>query len=186
MANFCPECGQATIKIQDGSKYLDACPDGHFIELAETAVGVGALLIQEDKVLLVERARPEGLWALPSGWINYGESLSQAVEREVKEETALEVEALGILSVATRSTALRNEMYIRFLCGLKAGSPKADKHEVLQACFVHPDEFDTLKFSPLDRRFIDSYLKQKPEPMKVVASIAEMPAVSIFSLLKEA
>jgi 8-oxo-dGTP diphosphatase len=185
MANFCPECGQTTIKIQDGSNALDACPDGHFIELAETAVGIGALIIQDDKVLLIERAKPEGLWALPSGWINFGESLSQAVEREVREETALEVEAIGVLSVAIRSTEVRNEMYVRLLCELKSGLPKADNQEVLQACFIHPDEFNTLKLSPLDKRFIQAYFRQKPKPMQAAEKLAEMPNVSMFSLLEE-
>lgn len=185
MGNFCPECGQATIKVQDGTKTLDACPDGHFIEVAETAVGVGALVIQDNKVLLIERAKPEGLWALPSGWLHFGESLSEAVEREVMEETALEVEALGILSMATRSTTVRNEMYIRFLCKLKAGSPKADNYEVLQAQFVHPDNFEHFNLSPLDKRFIEAYLKQNPEPMKAATTLAEMPNVSMFSLLEE-
>jgi ADP-ribose pyrophosphatase YjhB (NUDIX family) len=185
MANFCPECGQATIKIQDGLKELDACPDGHFIEVPQTAVGVGALIVHDEKVLLIERARPAGLWALPSGWINFGESLSQALEREVLEETALEVEALGILSVAIRSTAIRNEMYIRFLCELKAGSPRADKQEVLQAAFVHPCDFDTLNLSLLDKRFIQAYLQQRPKPMQVANMLAEMPGISMFSLLKE-
>jgi 8-oxo-dGTP diphosphatase len=56
-------------------------------------VGVGAIVIQGDKVLLIRRGAPpgKGLWAPPGGGVALGETLEAAVEREAREETGLTI-----------------------------------------------------------------------------------------------
>ncbi len=58
-------------------------------------IGVGAVVFKEKRILLVKRKyNPgKGLWALPGGRVQWGESLRQAAEREVLEETAIRIEA---------------------------------------------------------------------------------------------
>lgn len=58
-------------------------------------LGVGALVIKQENVLLVRRANSpkQGLWTVPGGRVRLGETLQQAVEREVLEETGLRVRA---------------------------------------------------------------------------------------------
>lgn len=58
-------------------------------------VAVGAVVIEEGKVLLVKRKYPpkKGKWAIPGGSVNLGETLQAAAEREVKEETGLDIKA---------------------------------------------------------------------------------------------
>lgn len=58
-------------------------------------LAVGAIVMRKNKVLLVKRGRPpgEGLWAVPGGRVKLGETLKEAVEREVKEETGLIIRA---------------------------------------------------------------------------------------------
>jgi 8-oxo-dGTP diphosphatase len=48
-------------------------------------------------IVLIERKNPPYGWALPGGFVDYGESLEQAAVREAREETSLEVELLGQL-----------------------------------------------------------------------------------------
>lgn len=62
---------------------------------------VGAVLLQDNKVLLVKRGYPPGLgkWSIPGGVVEAGEKLVEAAKRELKEETGLEAEPLGILWV---------------------------------------------------------------------------------------
>ncbi len=56
-------------------------------------VGIGALIFNRDRILMVERGKEplKGYWSLPGGLVETGETLHQAVEREVLEETGLHV-----------------------------------------------------------------------------------------------
>lgn len=58
-------------------------------------VAVGAIVFKDGKVLLVRRAKPpsEGLWAIPGGSVELGETLQQAAEREIFEETGVVIRA---------------------------------------------------------------------------------------------
>jgi len=58
-------------------------------------VAAGAVVINQDKVLLVLRnkAPAKDMWAIPGGSVNLGESLQAAAEREVLEETGLQIKA---------------------------------------------------------------------------------------------
>lgn len=66
-------------------------------------VGAGAVVYDGPKVLLIKRKYPpnEGRWALPGGLVELGERVQDAVVREIKEETGLEVALKGLLDVAT-------------------------------------------------------------------------------------
>jgi ADP-ribose pyrophosphatase YjhB (NUDIX family) len=61
-------------------------------------LAVSAAIIRDGKVLVVRRARKPALhlYTLPGGAVETGETLMQAVMREVREETALEVEPVGL------------------------------------------------------------------------------------------
>jgi len=61
-------------------------------------LAVSAAIFRDGKVLIVRRARPpaQGLYTLPGGGVELGETLEQAVIREVREETALEIEPIEL------------------------------------------------------------------------------------------
>jgi len=87
-------------------------------------VGVGAIIIEDDRVLLVRRAHPplQAQWSIPGGVLEVGEFMRAAAIREVREETGLIVEPGELLGVYDR--VLRNEaqrvqyhyVLIDFLC----------------------------------------------------------------------
>ena len=69
-------------------------------------VGVGAIVLHEGRVLLVQRGRPPafGKWSLPGGLVDLGETTSAAVRREVVEECGIEVRLAGVAGVVDRIT----------------------------------------------------------------------------------
>lgn len=69
---------------------------------AHPLVGVGGIVIREGKILLVRRRNEpgRGKWSIPGGLVELGETLEQAVIREVKEETSLDVENPEYIDVA--------------------------------------------------------------------------------------
>ena len=67
-------------------------------------VGVGAVVLDGDRVLLVQRGQPpsQGKWSLPGGLVHVGEGLEDAVRREVTEECGLSVRVLDVCGVIDR------------------------------------------------------------------------------------
>lgn len=67
-------------------------------------LGVGALIIDQGRILLVERGKEplKGYWSLPGGAVETGERLEFALRREVHEETGLEVEILALIEIFER------------------------------------------------------------------------------------
>jgi 8-oxo-dGTP diphosphatase len=67
-------------------------------------VGVGAVVLDGDRVLLVKRANEplKGEWSIPGGAVEVGETLEAAIRREVREETCLEIEVGPIVDVLDR------------------------------------------------------------------------------------
>ncbi|MBI1739766.1 MAG: NUDIX hydrolase [Acidobacteriales bacterium] len=102
-------------------------------------VGVGAVIVQDGRVLLIRRGQAPllGDWSLPGGVLECGETLREATIREAREETGLVVESIEMLGVYERIIRAEDGrtryhyVLIDFLCrplagNLKAGSDAAD------------------------------------------------------------
>ncbi len=67
-------------------------------------IGVAAVIIDDDRIVLVRRGRPPayGEWSLPGGAVELGETLEEAIVREVEEEIGLQIEVVELVAVLDR------------------------------------------------------------------------------------
>jgi ADP-ribose pyrophosphatase YjhB (NUDIX family) len=96
-------------------------------------IGVGAVVIDDGRVLLVKRGHPPllGEWSIPGGVLELGETLREAAVREAREETCLTVEPVELLGVYDRvirddpGRTLYHYVLIDFLCRRTDGEAQA-------------------------------------------------------------
>jgi len=94
---------------------------------------VGALIIRRDRILLAQRGKQplKGWWSLPGGLVETGEELKDAVRREVREETGLDVRPVRIFEVFERiirdetGAAEYHYVLIDYLCRVAGGELQA-------------------------------------------------------------
>ena len=70
----------------------------------QPVVSVGAVIVDGGRVLLIKRGQPplQGRWSLPGGVVEIGETLQEALAREVREETGLEIDVGPVVEVLDR------------------------------------------------------------------------------------
>lgn len=91
--NFCQVCGHAMVNRLAYGQQRRVCPECGFVHFDDPKVAAVVFIEHMDRILLVQRAmNPErGKWALPGGFVDFGEDPSLAAAREVLEETGLTV-----------------------------------------------------------------------------------------------
>jgi 8-oxo-dGTP diphosphatase len=116
-------------------------------------VAVGAILVSDGALLMVQRGREpaKGLWSIPGGRVEFGEYLADALVREVKEETDLDIEVgdlIGMAEVVGDPHYVILDFGARIL-GNDVPTPSGD---VAEARWVTFDEVLTLPCTP---RFVE-------------------------------
>jgi ADP-ribose pyrophosphatase YjhB (NUDIX family) len=116
---------------------------------ATPKVDVRAAVISENKILLVKE-RGDG-WTLPGGWVDPGESPSEAAVRETREESGFDVKAVRLMAIYDRDRQGHppcpfHVYKLIFLCNLAGGSAKTSL-ETEAASFFREDELPALSES---------------------------------------
>jgi ADP-ribose pyrophosphatase YjhB (NUDIX family) len=122
--NYCSHCGSDRLRqrIPEGDHVpRTVCTNCQTIHYQNPKLVVGCLPVWEDRVLLCRRAiEPAyGLWNIPSGYLENGESVVEGAKREVREEANAEVD---IHYLATLYNIERiNQVYLQFVGQLVGG-----------------------------------------------------------------
>jgi len=119
-------------------------------------VSVGAAIVRDGQVLLVKRANPplQGSWSLPGGSVELGESLAEALAREVREETGLDISIGPVVEVLDRID--RDEsghvqyhyVIIDYACRVAGGVLECGT-DAAAVRWAHPDELPGLGVTPV-------------------------------------
>jgi 8-oxo-dGTP diphosphatase len=118
-------------------------------------LAVSAAIVREGKFLVVRRARPpaDGLFSLPGGVVELGERVTDAVVREIAEETRMSIEPLalaGFRETIVRDGDDRVERHFVILCFAarwRAGEPDLNE-ELSEARWIEPAELAALPTTP--------------------------------------
>ncbi|GAB2227477.1 hypothetical protein Droror1_Dr00009299 [Drosera rotundifolia] len=150
--NFCQWCGGATKhEVPDGEEKMRAiCTLCGRIAYQNPKMVVGCLIEHENKILLCKRKiQPSyGLWTLPAGYLEIGESAVQGAMRETQEEAGAEVDVLS--PFAHLDIPLIGQAYVIFLAKLKKPQFSPGPESIECRLFSLEDiPFDSLAFSSM-------------------------------------
>ena len=124
-------------------------------------VGVGGVVISGGRALLVRRGRPplEGEWSIPGGMLEIGETLIEGVQRELAEETGIEVRVAGLIEVFERislDAAGRPQYHfvvLDYLCEAVRGEGRAGS-DAIEVAWATDAELAQYSLTPAATRVI--------------------------------
>lgn len=109
---YCPLCGGKLVESKIDHRTRMKCPDENcgYVFYQNPVPAAGAIIVDNDRVLLVKRAHPPklGWWCFPAGFMEWDEHPEQTTIREVKEETGLDVELTSFFEVYNGNDDPRN------------------------------------------------------------------------------
>lgn len=111
-------------------------------------VGVGALILDEGGRIFLSRRGPQaknerGLWECPGGSVEFGETLADALKREMREEYGIEISVDELLDVADHILPAEKQHWVSptFICKVISGEPR----------ILEPLKCSDIGWFPLDR-----------------------------------
>ena len=124
-------------------------------------MGVGGVVVRDERALLIRRgsAPLKGEWSIPGGMLELGETILEGVQRELLEETAIEVRLLDLIEVFERVT--RDEagklkyhfVILDYLCEAVRGEAQAGS-DVTDVAWVRESELNDYSLTPTATRVI--------------------------------
>ncbi|MCP4224797.1 MAG: NUDIX hydrolase [Actinomycetia bacterium] len=107
---------------------------------------VGAIVVKDAKLLLIQRGREPalGLWSVPGGRVEGGETLAEAVVREVAEETGLEVVCGHFVGFVERIGPTSHYVILDFWARVVGNQPLQAGDDAAEAAWVRLDELHTV------------------------------------------
>jgi ADP-ribose pyrophosphatase len=125
---------------------------------------VGAVVFKENKVLLVLRAKPpaENHWTIPGGSVELGETLQEAAEREIREETGLIIKAGGpvytfdVIEHDPKGAILFHYVIVDLAADYVAGELRPGD-DAIDVCWASSRDVSALKVSAATRKLLKQY-----------------------------
>jgi len=127
---------------------------------------VGAIVIRDDEVLLVKRNNPpgQGLWSIPGGCVELGETLQEAAEREIQEETGIIIRAkkpvytFDVIERDDQGHTRFHYVIVDLLADYVSGKPNP-RSDASEARWVTSRELEGLPVSRITKEVLKKTLK---------------------------
>ncbi|WP_308422994.1 NUDIX hydrolase [Paenibacillus marchantiophytorum] len=163
-AKFCMTCGSAMESRDVDGTVRRACTACSFVHWGNYSIGVGALVMKDEKILLVRRAQEpgKGRWTNPGGYIEQYELIQDTIVREVLEESGVQAKVTRLVAVRDLPRSIHN-VYIAFEMAYVGGEPIPDGVEVDAAGFFSLQEMASMPVADFTRWLIDVALHSKDE-----------------------
>jgi NAD+ diphosphatase len=155
---YCGSCGNPTIVLDN--ERAKQCPNCGLVAYPRVSPAVIVLVERGNDVLLARGAHlTTGMYALIAGFVEAGESLEDAVHREIREEVGIEV--TDIRYFGSQPWPFPHQLMVGFTAQYASGSIKVEPSELQDAKFFSPDAMPPIppRLS-IARRLIDAYAQK--------------------------
>ncbi len=147
---YCSECGQAvTTPVLHGRSRRACSACGVVFFQNPLPVAAAVVLNARREVLLVKRRRPphQGLWCLPRGFAEIGETIAEAAGRELREEAGIQAEVVRLLDADSLPTDHYGDLLIITFEMQKTGGQEQPGDDAEEAGYFPLDGLPPIAFS---------------------------------------
>ncbi|CAA0081037.1 Phosphatase NudJ [Halioglobus japonicus] len=141
---FCYRCGNPLeMRTPEGDdQQRECCTACDYVHYTNPRILVSCLIYSGTKILWIRRGLEpcRGLWAMPAGFMEQGESLQQAAARELHEETGLKIDPSGLQLSVLSSLTFIDEVYIVFRCFHEEVALPLCNDEILEVAWLEESE----------------------------------------------
>ncbi len=138
-------------------------------------IGVGGVVIENSRALLVKLTYGHKGWILPGGYVKSTETIGRAVCREVYEETGLKVQASQIVSVRSRVNQGKCDIYVALLVKVVGGELRPDHEEVSDIKYFTLPEMESCEDVPKLNTWIVRRALQESAPRFSLSNYNQTP-----------
>ncbi len=160
----CPYCGEIVIKKYEDNVQRDFCPDCNSFFYENPLPVVSSILESSRQILLVKRDRApsKGLWCLPTGFAEAGESIEEAALRELLEETGIKGKIVKLLDVDSYKSRFYGDLLFLTFIVEQTGGKLCAGDDCSQARFWPVNKLPPLAFRS-NKRALDAYIKSRKD-----------------------
>ena len=134
---FCGRCGTPTVTKDD--EMAKICPECGFISFTRLSPAVITAIVKDGKLLMAKHSRiPGDMYGLIAGFVEAGETLKEAVQREIMEEVGLKVK--NIEYFGSQPWPFPNSLMVGFTAEYESGNIQVDGNEITDAHWFTADE----------------------------------------------
>jgi NAD+ diphosphatase len=134
---FCGKCGNPTLTAQE--EMAKICPECGFTSYTRLSPAVITAIVKDGKLLMAKHTRTSGnMYGLIAGFVEAGETLKEAVQRETMEEVGLKVK--NIEYFGSQPWPFPHSLMIAFIAEYDSGRIMVDGNEITEARWFSPEE----------------------------------------------